>query len=699
MAPACYHRRSGEFVRREHLIPRLALAIALVVAPLRTEAASTARAAAVNGNSRHSLGTAFFVRAPGEVGTAAVTTAHSLPLATLVSSERLEFELGAASANAVSRALLAAPGRAYHDAGDLFSGDFHLFALSAPPHGVEPLELAASAPLNSGLRVEILGPPDAVGSAPRLEGRIQSASASRIEIEVTRPPSAFEGWGGAPVLRAGTREAIGMLQALRARSAGSLLVAAPLSRVAEALNRPLASGRGEPFSAFTALLPPPAPERTRSTRRAARAGIALSLAYPPDGSVVSDSGCGAFVAGRVEAAELRRIDVIFALDVSSSTRQASGADIDGDGLVGVSSTGPMSALASESHSDPGDSVAAAEIAAARVLVRRLDLRAVRVGLVAFSGFDTSGSGAEIWESLRGSVGAARLHAETLAPLTRDASALERALERLLARTPHGHTHIAAGLDQSIAELAGVRGARSQPDPESRKIVFLFTDGAPTLPYPGHAAANTRVALEAADRARKAGVEIHTFAIGGEALNAPVVSVELAARTGGVFTPVRNPGDLALAVGIADLPQLASLELASADERGNVRSANLLNLAPDGSWAGFVPLAPSGEHSLRIRAFGRDGSESSEIRRVVAGAAAAAAPIPAELAERRNELLEECLLRLRAEAADAERARSDEIRERLRQEILRERENARKRADEQRRQLELEVEPRPPSGAN
>jgi hypothetical protein len=681
----------GGKVRRRHRQRAFALAIALVLAPGAARAGSTARASAVKGSERSAAGTAFFVRAPGEVGAAAVTTAHGLALDVLVAAERVEFELAAGAEPALARALLAAPGRAFDSAGGLFADDFHVFALAAAAHRIEPLELGSNRTLAPGLAIEVIGPPAASGSAPRLAGALAAATPLRIEIDLTERADAFEGWGGAPVVRAGTREVIGMVQAVRAQAKGSTLVAAPLARLADALKRPLGSGRGEPFAAFASLAPPTPRERKLVRSEPERPGLSLALEYPPEGGSVADSGCGAFVAGRAEAAALRRTDVIFALDVSTSTRQASGADVDGDGVIGVSSSGPLSAIAAESHSDPGDSVAAAEIAAARVLLSRLDLRAVRVGLVSFSGFDTSGTGAEVWESLRGTLGAARLHAETLAPLTREAASVERALDRLLARTPNGHTHIAAGLDQAIAELAGVRGARSDADPGSQKVVFLFTDGEPTLPYPGHPAANTRVALEAAERARSAGVVIHTFAIGGDALNAPIVSVELAARTGGVFTPVRQPGDLALAVGIADIPQLANLELVSVSADGKPREARILRLTPDGIWAGFVPLAAQGEQELRIRAFGSDGSEASQRRRVIPADAAAAAPIPADLAARRNELLEECLRRVRAEADEAARLRADELRERLRQEILRERDRARQRAREQRRELDLDVD--------
>jgi len=669
---------------------RCAAGLAALLVAHSSAAGPTARVIALRAGERSDAGTAFFVRASGAAGAAAVGTAHSLPVAELAALERVEFELGAGAQPVSSSALLAPPGRPYADSGGIFAEDFHLYALDGAPQTGELLELAAGERLRVGLEVEILGPPprgpEASAASARLAGRIAAATPLRVEIDLEGRHE-LAGWGGAPVVRAGTSRVIGVLQAVRSQARGTTLVAAPIARLAEALRRPLRGGRGQPFAELAAALPKPGAERELLRQEPEQPGLSLTLEYPPDASAVADSGCGVFVAGRAAPAALRRYDVVFALDVSSSTREPSGADIDGDGIVGAPSAGPLSALRGALEADPGDSVAAAEIAAARALLARLDPRSVRVGLVSFSGFDASSAGG-VWQDLTGTLGGARLHAETLAPLTRDYASIERALERLLERTPNGHTHIGAGLDQAVGELAGVRGARSKGDASSQKLVFLFTDGEPTLPYPGHPAANTRVVLEAAERARSAGITVHTFAVGPEALAGPIATVELAARTGGVFTPVRAPGDLALAVGMLELPRLSALELSSG---AGAAPARILRMSADGIWAGFVPLEDGGEQQLRIHAIANDGSEVSRSVRVRRGSAEQAAEIPAALAARRNELLEECLELVRAEADAAERLRAEQLRERLREEILRERLRAKQRAQEQRRELELEVE--------
>ena len=77
------------------------------------------------------------------------------------------------------------------------------------------------------------------------------------------------------------------------------------------------------------------------------------------------------------------------LDVSQSTQYPSGADVDGDGVVGEN---PAEGLYAPGEfpegtvcTDPDDTILAAEVAAARALVRSLSAERARVGLVTFSG--------------------------------------------------------------------------------------------------------------------------------------------------------------------------------------------------------------------------------------------------------------------------------------------------------------------------
>jgi len=127
-------------------------------------------------------------------------------------------------------------------------------------------------------------------------------------------------------------------------------------------------------------------------------------------------------------------------------------------------------------------------------------------------------------------------ATTAAPLTSDHARVDLALADVLAGEPHGNTHMAAGLDLATSELA--RGIGSE------KVVIFFTDGQPTLPHgPARERENILAVFDAADRAERAGVRIHSFAVGADALEGPLAVVEMANRTGGSFTAVPDPGDL------------------------------------------------------------------------------------------------------------------------------------------------------------
>ncbi|NJO38424.1 MAG: VWA domain-containing protein, partial [Rhizobiales bacterium] len=109
--------------------------------------------------------------------------------------------------------------------------------------------------------------------------------------------------------------------------------------------------------------------------------LKLEIEEPKDGSIVGTAE-GAFLAGRAIAllGEFKRFDVMIVIDTSDSTRAASGADINGNGIVGA---GGLSGIFKQT--DPGDSILAAEIAAAKRVVESLDPRNTRVGVVTFAG--------------------------------------------------------------------------------------------------------------------------------------------------------------------------------------------------------------------------------------------------------------------------------------------------------------------------
>ena len=293
------------------------------------------------------------------------------------------------------------------------------------------------------------------------------------------------------------------------------------------------------------------------------------------------------------------------IDVSDSTKAASGADVDRDGLVGVDPHNellPPGAFAPDVFStDLGDTVLQAQVLAARTLVQGLDARRVRVGLVTFAGEVNPATGErksidqqDAWLQL---------------PLTNDYAAIDRALVSVLARGPNGATNFAAGIRLGIIELAGLSGAVSVPRGGVSKVMLFLTDGIPTLPVgkgtvedPG----DDEAALRAAQLARGAGISINTYALGGAALQYPRVVTEMARMTVGTYSPVQNPGDIVTllqGVSFADVEDVVLTNLSTGELSTDVR------LGPDGGFTGFVPVR-EGKNRVRISALASDGSRGS-----------------------------------------------------------------------------------------
>jgi hypothetical protein len=310
-------------------------------------------------------------------------------------------------------------------------------------------------------------------------------------------------------------------------------------------------------------------------------------------------------------------------------------------------------------------------------MRGLNPRTTRLGLVVFAG-DPGGGG---WS---------RKHsrpAYTLEALTRDYIRVERSLDYLLASEPEGSTHMAAGVDQATVELLGLRGATSEPDPESEKVVFFFTDGQPTLPYgPDAEADNVRAVLRAANRANRGRIRIHSFAIGPDALEGPIAPVEMASRTDGFFTPVRHPGDLVDVVKDVSFANIQEVTLSS-DTTG--LAANPFRVTADGTWAGLVKME-HGRNDLRVKAVSDDGTEIERTFSLDFRAEAPPGDLPAAFVARRNRLLEDCLRETKRLHLEAERAQLDQVRRDLRLEIQRERTKAQDKAHEQRKRLQIEM---------
>jgi hypothetical protein len=663
-------------------------------------------------------GSAFFVAIERDPGAVAVTTAHAFSIEELARTHEVRFELGRAKQRAsVASRLLAPPGKPFSAPGGTLRDDFVIFALDLAPRGVRTLLLCPKACNEVGQRVRIFGVPATV---PHTEddvfGRVTKVAADQLEVELDVPAD-LRGWGGGPVLRHPEGDVIGLLQAQWPSEDGVKIGVGPIDGVRAALAKPLEGGLGRAFAAFGAGgtsaasgaagsavsrgvagaagarsaagavaargAPVALEDGTEEGPLLGRAGalsteLRLAIDYPADEAVVGDDE-GAFVAGRALAllGEFRRFDVMLVLDTSDSTRAASGADVNENGVVGEDRVFGIFPT-----TDSGDSILAAEVAAAERVLESLDPRSTRVGLVTFAGEPLPPPG------VLSVGGSGRPDALTEQALTTEYGTVKKALRHVLDRGPEGLTNMTEGLRAGVRELKGFRGGVSQPDPGSEKVVLFFTDGQPTLPYDGGAVAmNVRSVLRAADQARRANVRIHSFAIGPEALEGPVAVVEMARITEGRFTPVRKPGDL---VEVIENVDFANLESLAVRNQTLDRDATELVQKADGGFGALVPLA-KGRNVLEVAARATDGSEARAQVVVHHLPGAAPAQAPRELVALRNQLLEKRVLNLRRGRVEAERTRNEEVRRGIELEIERERATAEQRAQQQRRELRIDPE--------
>lgn len=668
------------------------LALLLAGAAVAAEDPAVARPSFPIDGEIQSKGLVFFVLADTPTGAAAVGTAHSFDLGDLSKVRRGDLTLGKSRRVAAKTSgFLVPPGQPFNTAGATLSDDYVVYALDREPAGVRLLGLDPGSPPARGTRVEILGiPASSDEDEVRLAATVEESSDARIEVDLLQPFD-LRGWGGAPVVDARSGRVVGMLQAYFPQGSTSRVIVSPIASVREALASPLEGGAGKAFASFRpGVRRDPAQAdggRSEPLIRGAYDGVPrlhLTVEFPPEGAVVSDSACGVFVAGRAVAQQgnMRQFDVMLVIDSSRSTIDPSGADINGNGIVGKPYLGRIGSIFDVGSTDPGDSILAAEVAAARQLLRGLDPRSTRVGVVDFSGDPPDMQGGGIFAR------SPRPPARTLEPLTNEYARVERALDAILARDPSGSTHMAAGVDQATIELIGLRGALSRANNQAEKIVLFFTDGQPTLPYgPGFEADNVRAVLRAANRADRAQIQIHSFAIGPDALDGPVATVEMAARTNGFFTPVRHPGDL---VNVVESVSFANLEDVVLRHVKTGAGPDHFRTTADGSWSGFVRM-DAGRNELEVTARSSDGLTATERVAVTLAGDAPELPLPKELVTARNRLLEDCLRSLKEVRMTAEREAAEAVRKDLLVEIERERARARERADEQRKRLQLEVD--------
>jgi Mg-chelatase subunit ChlD len=671
-----------------------------LVAALAEPAAATdpaiARPRYTIGSKEHFGGTAFFFESR-EHGVIAVAAAHSFPLHKLGRAEELEFISGGLrSVLARSTRVLSQPGLAFNASGGNVRDDLILFVLDGEPIGARSLE--PGAPLSEGERVSVLGIPSRIAQdEDDLFGTVALAAPDRIEIDLDIGAD-LRGWGGAPILRIGDGKVVGVLQAAWPTGATLRVSAAPIVGVVDSAAKALEGGSGASFAAIAGDAPtvatlagganalkPDWEEVEGLQELVAKLAVPapaeqefhLDLEYPEPEAIVGDSG-GVFVAGQALApvGEYRKIDVMFVLDTSGSTADASGSDVNGNGVVGRRGGGPLGGIFG--NFDAGDSILAAEVASARNLIEEFDPRSIRVGLVTFAG-----------ETRGGPYGPQHYNtAVSHVPLTIEYDEFRKGLDDVIRKGPSGGTHMAAGVDQATRELLGLKGSLSVPEEEAEHVVIFLTDGIPTLPYSsGARRENNQAVLRAAKRAASKGIRVFTYGIGPKALDEPVAIVELAEVTGGQFTPVRDPSNLVQAVENVNFGEIESLVVRNLTTG---TPASDIDVQPNGRFSALVPMAV-GKNVIRVSARANDGREAELDRLVHYAPDVESPPVPADLVASHNRLLEKRLLELKQGRESLEEQRAAAARRELVVEIERERERSIERAKQQRRELELEIE--------
>ncbi len=309
------------------------------------------------------------------------------------------------------------------------------------------------------------------------------------------------------------------------------------------------------------------------------------------------------IKGRTGRAELFEADLVIAVDLSLSTMFPSGVDLDQDGVIGQlrgsvkgsrvdrGASARVSGRGGElAHlggavmrsgnawrmnprnwtTDKDDTIAQAQLEAARILIAGLGSRRNRIGLVTYT---------------------------TRARVRSDVGSPARALgkvEKVRVTGASPDTNLAAALRQARLMLS-----RDRADDDRQRAVLLFTDGRPNFPVDEYLA---RIqALYAADDLVEADIDLYVFIFGNIGLDQARLVLELAGSGEGRLFRVMHPRRLLEDLPPVDLaPRWLKIRNATTGAEGEAVRA-----FSDGRFDAFVPLVP-GENRIRVLAVLGDG---------------------------------------------------------------------------------------------
>ena len=325
------------------------------------------------------------------------------------------------------------------------------------------------------------------------------------------------------------------------------------------------------------------------SNRAWSTDLTVQIRSPKDGAQIIQEQAYILVGGKaaVKTDQPGYTDIFLVLDVSGSTAQYAGADfaefsqlpnfyIDRRKLggLGLPCAGPV-------RSGPlfmPNSILAAEIMASRRLLPQLNPETTRIGVITF--------GEEVWLRQR---------------LTHNFDEVRDALDLIYKRGPYGGTNMVDAIRLATDELLGK--GESEKYLDSIKALIFFTDGFPTRPSADCTGKDADLAIHAAQLAGQAGIGIHVFALGEEALSNPRAAVGIAKESGGTYTAVTRPADV---LAVVDKLSAVGVDAIQVTNETLHQAALRSRLAADGFFASAVPVV---EGSNRIQVLGRasDGS--------------------------------------------------------------------------------------------
>jgi hypothetical protein len=226
--------------------------------------------------------------------------------------------------------------------------------------------------------------------------------------------------------------------------------------------------------------------------------------------------------------EILAADVVIAIDRSTSTREPTGLDLDGDGRIGE--------FRRSTYTDRGDSLFAAELAAVARLIAVARLGGMRFAIVSYSGRETH----PLEDSATQHVD--RQDARLEAALTDDLAELEAAVARVADRGPDGASSFAPAMRLAVRSLAADPGDGTA---RRRRVLFLADTPTPVryAPMDRIAYDDARMEIEAR-RAIASRVSFHSFGIGEAATADPAHALaQIAGATGGTYRAVPDPRGL------------------------------------------------------------------------------------------------------------------------------------------------------------